>query len=284
MKAWVKGIIAGAVIAAIGVIVLIAGLYMNGWKYPTVEYNFEMLTYSSENADVKGLLLDVDLGPVKTEFYEGDTVSVEYPVCDVFSYSVTENNGTLEVKTDRKKFNWHWFSWQTVNIPTLTVKLPENKIYDLQILLDAGSVTVSDGTYGNIKMNIDAGTFNCGNIMCGDFNIDLDARYAESGNVICDGFSANVDAGTITAKAVSANNMTCELDAGLMEINNIRCAFTSVKVSAGKLAAGFEGGRTEYNINVNKSAGSCNVETQVGSTDKTINLRISAGKAELNFA
>ena len=141
MKAWVKGIIAGAVIAAIGVAVFIGGLWLNGWKMPNINYSFEMRTYTSENADLTNLKLDLDAGPLKTEFYDGETVMVEYPECEDFGYEIAESNGLLEVKP--VKSFWHWFRWGTVNIPTATLKLPKGVIYDLELYMGAGMITQS---------------------------------------------------------------------------------------------------------------------------------------------
>lgn len=283
MKAWVKGIIAGAVIAAIGVVVLIVGLYMNGWKYPDIEYNFEMQTYTSENGDTKNLKIDIDAGSVKTEFYDGETVTVEYPECDVFGYEITEINGVLEVKTVQKSF-WRWFRWGTVNIPATTVKLPESIFYNLDILMNAGSVTVADGAYGNVTLDIDAGTFTAGEIMCGDLNINLDAGTVKAGSIVCDNFGADLAAGTVTVNEIVADKLICELSAGTVSLKNIQSNHTSIEASAGTVNASFTKAQSEYNINVNKSAGTCNVDTAQGTTDKTIKVKISAGTVKLTFA
>ncbi len=286
MKAWVKGIIAGAVIAVIGIAVLIGGLYMNGWKFPNVYYDFEMRTFTAENGDIKDLKLDIDAGPVRTEFYDGETVTVDYPECDVFGYEITEANGILEVKTVQKSF-WHWLRWlpwSTSNIPATVIKLPQNKIYDLQIYLDAGMITLADGNYGKLNLDINAGTVKTESIACADFNIDMAAGTVNAGKIVCDNFGIDLAAGTVTVRETATDKLNCDISAGTVSFKKIQSNYTSIEASAGTVNAAFTNAQAEYNINVNKSAGTCNVKSSQGTTDKTIKVRISAGTVKLTFA
>ncbi len=283
MKAWVKGIIAGAVIAAIGVAVFIGGLWLNGWKMPNANYNFEMKAYASENRDLNVLSLDIDIGTVRTEFYDGETITVDYPECDAFGYSITENDGTLVIVTVDNSF-WHWFSWMPVNVPETVIKLPKDKIYDTQVKLDAGNVKLADGNYGNVKMNLDAGNVYVETMTCKALDIKLDAGSVKAGNIVCGDFYARLSAGTVEINEITANGVVCDMSAGTVKMTKIVSPETSFKASAGTIKAGFAGEQSEYNINVNKSAGTCNVDTATGTTEKKIYVKISAGTVKLDFA
>lgn len=285
MKAWVKGIIAGAVIAAIGVAVFIGGLWLNGWKMPNVNYSFEMRTYTSENADLTNLKLDLDAGPLKTEFYDGETVMVEYPECEDFGYEIAESNGLLEVKPVKSFWHWfRWLPWSTSNIPATVIKLPQNKIYDLELYMGAGMITLADGNYGKLNLDISAGTVKAESIACADFNIDMAAGTVNAGKIVCDSFGIDLAAGTVTVGEAATDKLICDISAGTVSFKQIQSNYTSIEASAGTVNAAFTKAQAEYNINVNKSAGTCNVDTAQGTTDKTINVKIAAGTVKLAFA
>ncbi len=92
MKSVIKALIAGAVIAAIGVIILIAGLSVNGWKFENIKYTMQTFTAENENT---ALDIRLNTGSLRTEFYDGDRIVIEYPTAKRFETLVAEDEGKI---------------------------------------------------------------------------------------------------------------------------------------------------------------------------------------------
>lgn len=255
MKGTVKAIIAGVVIMVIGAGILIGALAVNGWSFRTPK--FEMQTYTS-SADLTKLDIKIDAGSVKTEFYDGEEIIIEYPSSSIYKTTVTEKEGSLVYTAKiRGLVRLAW------NIPDTVIKLPE-KVYDCKFDMNAGSVILADGRYGLISLDIDAGSFKAGAVTCGNVNIDMSAGSFKADSLDCTGFVLDMSAGY-----ASAAKMTCP------EIN--------IDLSAGSAVIGLTNAKSEYTISTDVSAGKCNVSPQTATTGKTIKVDISAGNVEFSF-
>ena len=256
MKAIVKGLIIGGIIALIGVIILIAVLAVNGWSVK--DPNFEMQTYTAEG-DYTALEIKIGAGSVKTEFYDGENIVIEYPVSKAYKTEFKTEGTTLIYSAEMKRIIW----FGTVNIPDAVVKLP-NKLIDIEFDIGAGSAYLADGVYGKVDIDIGAGSFNAANIECA--------------NLVCE-----VSAGSAKINAVTCSTADIDISAGSFKIDKITCQITAIDVSAGSANIGFTGARSEYGITTDVSAGSCNVISQTGTTDKSIDVDVSAGSVNLSF-
>ncbi len=303
MKAWVKGVIAGAVIAAIGVIILIAGLYFNDWNYAYGAGNITMETAEFDSEPVNSILINVDSSAVKTEYYEGEKIIVDYPVSERYVSEVVLTDKSLRISGRHRRFWWQILSFNFGSLPEITVKLPINKVVGLTLNIDAGTASIASGTFGKIDLKLvagevrlddvvcenfnaelDAGSIKTGNIVCTDFNADLDAGSIKTGNIVCTNFNADLDAGYFSAAAIKSASITCVATAGKIKLNSIMSGTTKFNISAGEVEATFTGKQSDYNISVHKSAGKCNVESSSSDSDQYIIVNISSGSAELNFA
>lgn len=265
MKGMVKALIIGAVIIGIGIAVLIIGLGLNGWKLPLHDVKFEMQTFT-ETGEADNIVIDIDAGELKIEFYDGDKITVDYAVAEGFSSEMDENteNGSITLKTPRKK----WFLWGIIRteMPNTVVKIPEGRRVNLSVDMDAGSVNIAGGEYKSVSIDMDAGALNTGAIVCdGDFRCDIDAGTACFTGLSCEKFDSKISAGNLTVKGLTANS-------------------SYIRISAGEANLSYTGAKAEYGVTTKISAGSCNVYPQSGTTQKSIDVKISAGKATLKFA
>lgn len=260
MKTVIKTVIAGAVIAAVGLIALIAGLALNGWRLDNVKFTMRSFTAENENADIS---VRIDMGSVRTEFYDGDRVIIDYPVADGYSTSISEEGGKIAFRGLHNS-GWHFLQFGKLNVPDTVIKLPEGVVFDVAVKLNAGSARLCDGRFGKIKIDLDAGTMQCGNL-------------------ICETLSLNLDAGTVKIAAAECGSFDCDLDAGAAAIDKLDCAASSIKLDAGAVKIGYTGAQEEYSIITKINAGSCNVAAQTGTSGKTINIRLDAGSAKLTF-
>ncbi len=284
MKAWVKGVIAGAVIAAIGVIILIAGLYFNDWNYAYGAGNITMETAEFDSEPVNSILINVDSSAVKTEYYEGEKIIVDYPVSERYVSEVVLTDKSLRISGRHRRFWWQILSFNFGNLPEITIKLPFDKVVDLTLNMDAGKARIASGAFGKIDLKLSAGDVHLDDVVCENFNAELDAGYIQTGNVVCSNFKADLNAGYLSAESVKGTNVTCVATAGKIKLDGVTSETANFNISAGKVAATFTGKQSDYNISVHKSAGKCNVESSSSDSDQYIIVNISSGSAELNFA
>lgn len=263
MKGWVKGIIAGSVIAVIGIAVLIVGLALNNWKYAYGMPDFENKTFdaTSINGNVS---VEMNAGRVKTEFYDGELIQIDYPFADNYVPNIIEENGKLTYTGPSLKWYMH-FGWNNARVPFTTIRLPKNGIYNLEIEVNAGTVEIAQGEYGNIAVEVNAGAFSVAEITCNKFNCE-------------------VHAGAVNIESLTCNLAYCEVSAGACNLKKLNCPDITAEVSAGGLTMTIDGVKTDYNITASKSAGSCNVASQNGTTDKKLKIDVSAGSATINFS
>ena len=257
MKAIVKGLIIGGIIIAVGVVILIATLAVNGWSVK--DQNFEMQTYTAQY-DAPSIEIDFGPGSVKTEFYDGDKIIIEYPSSKRYKSEITDTETVLKYETKAR-----WFiNFGSVDIPDTVIKIPAGSVLNVEFDIGAGSAYLADGVYGKVDIDIGAGSFNAVNIECADLN-------------------CNISAGAVKINAVTCNTADIDISAGSFKIDKITCGRTVIDVSAGSANIGFTGARSEYGIRTDVSAGSCNVIPQTGTTDKSIDVDVSAGSVNLSF-
>ncbi len=260
MRAIIKAIIAGSVIIGVGLIVFMIALALNGWKFAP---DFEMAQYTPEG-EIKELKIDNSVGNVKTEFYDGDKVIVDYPKSDRYTMTVEEKDGVLTVNGLNKK-HWYYFSILPSTLPVTTVKIPKDTVLKLSVTVNAGQVELAEGEYLEANVTINAGSVSVLGMTCSDFKCE-------------------VNAGSVSVKSLESASLDCKVKAGSFGAERIACPQVSVNVSAGSADMKIAGVKEEYNITIEKSAGSSNVASQTG-TDaaKRIGVSVSAGSVTIDF-
>ena len=263
MKGFVKVIIAGAVILGIGIAILIIALAVNDWKFaPNIEFETKEFTSTEENTS---LSISLDAGSLKIEYLEeGEEIQISYPEAKGFETTITESNGKLSIEGN--KHRWYTFAWGTT-IPETVVKIPENKIDDVEITLNAGTVDMVGGAFNKVDITINAGTLNVGEIKD------------------CYSFSVKLNAGTFKAvSGVDSANFGCKLNAGSAHVYNINAYSTKIKLNAGSANLSFMGNREDYSATVNVSAGACNgITGHSAPTGKEIEVKVNAGTCNVHF-
>ena len=211
--------------------------------------------------EATALNINVNAGTVKTEFYDGDCILIEYPVADKYKASVHEEDGVLTYTAKLKKIPF----WVSYSIPDAVIKIPQGKVVDITAKMNAGSVYLADGKFNNLNLTVNAG------------EIEL--------NVIeCTALSANVDAGSICAKQITCPALTCEVNMGEIEILKLTCDSLKAEVNMGSLAVGMTGAKSEYNISANCDMGSSNIGNQtVEGAEKKIEVSVNMGDLEVMF-
>ena len=261
MKGFAKYLIAGLIFILIGAIILVIGLGMSGWQ---LNPDYTNKIWTQEDGDITHLKVEFGAGEFKTVIYDGDKIEIEYQTSDVYQVKINQNAGKLTVETSNK---WSFGFAFMFKSPKMTLKIPKNmnlQIFDFD--MKAGMATLAGGEFGIVNIEISAGTLNFKNdLICDKLNLDMKAGSLITSNIITRDFKLDVSAG-------SAN------------IGELNCSNTSIGVSAGSVQIRMSGFENDYNITVNKSAGSCNLTTHHYSPDnKTLDIDISAGSVHVNF-
>ncbi len=259
MKGYVKVMIAGAVIAAIGLIGFLALLGLNGWN---LNPQWETRSYECEqvNDTVK---LDYSLGEVNLQFYDGEKILIEYPYSEKIQTVFSENDGIVSITSGKR----HWYDvafWFNFNPPSATIFVPNGLKTDIDAVMNAGELKIADGSYGTVKLYMNAGA-------------------AYFGETACDSFECRLNAGTVNVKSVECGTVKTDLNAGYANFEKIVCGDIYFKLNAGSADLKIAGAKAEYNISVDKNAGTCNLDGQTGTTDKKLTCKLNAGSLNASF-
>lgn len=260
MKAVIKAIIGGSVIIGIGLIILVIALALNDWKFLP---KFDMEHYAAEG-EITELKIDNSVGNIKTEFYDGDEITVDYPVSSRYSASVEEKDGVLTVNGLNKK---HWYNFTILpnTLPVTLVKIPQNTILKLTVTVNAGKVELAAGSYERAQFTVNAGSLTAHGVVCPELKCE-------------------VNAGAISIQSLESASLDCKVRAGAFNAERVACPLINVNVSAGSAGLKVAGNKEDYTILVDKNAGSCNVTSQTGAEpDKKIDIDVAAGSVSVSF-
>lgn len=262
MKGMVKAIITGCVFIGIGIVVLLLALGLNGWSFTP---NYEMTDYTAETTEIATVELQFNAGKLKTEFYDGEYITVKYPKIENFKTNIIVENGAFKF-SGPNKLHWYSFPLGWGKLPETTIKLPKSSTFNLDLQVNAGAVDIAQGTYGTVKIQLNAGAITVnGETECSAFNCTVNAGSATIDNMNCSGlFDCNVNAGSITVKNLICDNIVTEVNAGSLKLK-------------------IDGKKADYTITVDKSAGSCDVVNQTGTGGKTLKVDVSAGSVTVEF-
>ena len=264
MKRTKNVIIAGVIIAVIGVVVVLCALGASGWNLKEAN-NWEQGTFTAQTTVTK-LNVEVSAGKVYIKRGNVDTVTVNYEYNDVYQAKIEENNGVLKIETPKKQ-QWinvnFWFN----SAPTTEITVPTEASFEkLDLTLNAGTVEFGDGAWGaKVDVELNAGTLSMGDVKANELNVE-------------------VNAGAFKAKKIECDKFNCEISAGSTKVSLLKCDNIDLDISAGSAAITVAGAKSDYNIKASRSAGSCNVTSQTGAdSSKQLKVDVSAGSASISF-
>ncbi len=237
MKGVIKGLIIGGVIIAVGIAIILITLGVNGWSIENMKFTAN--TFTAEG-DCTSLEAGIDAGTLKTEFYDGDKVIIDYPTADGLEARVIEENGKIIFVSDLK---WYKSFFSFRRIPDTVIKLPKGAIIDVSFKMNAGTIELADGTYTNVNIDINAGTFNANSISCDTFVCDMSAGTMLVNRLTCAKTKIDMSAGTVKL------SMSGE--------QNEYAIYT--KVSAGSCNVSSQPGETDKRIDIDISAGTAKI-------------------------
>ena len=256
---WIVPLCIGAVILMIAISFLI----MFSVSRRLVIRDLEMEQYTAQG-EITELAIKNSAGSVRTEYYDGDKVVVDYPVSEWFKMTIEEkDDGTLFISGLKNK---HWYTFMSVSsIPATVVKIPQGCVLKLDITVNAGSVSLAQGQFDTVNVTVNAGSLS-------------------SLGITCTEFTSKLNAGAIAFASLKSTSLDCKVSAGSFDVDSLTCPLVNISVSAGAVGVNMKGSKEDYTILVDKSAGSCNVKSQTGTDpEKKIDIHISAGSVSVSF-
>ncbi|MDE7453610.1 MAG: DUF4097 family beta strand repeat-containing protein [Clostridia bacterium] len=276
------GLIIGLVCGFVALVILILAIVLpalavNGLLNTDIEFTMENYTATEENTSLR---VDFGAGSLKTEYYDGETISIDYPASKSFTQKITERNGKLTFKQSTK-----WYVWTigTLDIPATVIHLPRDIVYNLDFDLGAGSIDIASGTYGTVMIDVGAGKLDFNDCECTSFKADVSAGKLTANNLKCSNFNAIVSAGKFESNNLVCDTLKSDVSAGKFEASSVQCPDIKTTVSAGSAQISIKGIKSEYTIRSSVSAGSCNLSNQTGTTDKLLVADCSAGSITVTF-
>lgn len=290
-------LIAGGAVIALGVVLLIIGLSLGGAN-PNVEFTEEV--YVQKSADINFISLDCAGEDLDVIFYDGENIEITYWNSKVNYGEIKEMRSTLKYDRRSRMF----VNMFRLEIPKTVVKLPSSGGYNIEVDLSIGNATIAGGNYGNIKLDISAGkiTFSgdisCGlletdistgtlyaqNIRCSAFKADLSAGKTETGFITCNNAEIDMSTGSFASAGISTASLAADVNAGAVRIERCECPLLELDISTGNIELNIPDEKSQYNILLERYAGSCNVSNQRGTDpDKRIYADVSSGTLSISF-
>lgn len=251
-------------VMAIGVVVCLVGVILvvvaatNGVD---VNETWQQQSYLSTTKIAK-IDLSISAGKVNIQYYSGDSITVEYSTSNFFTTKITENNGTLKIRSNTQRY---WVIGGIHNFPETSIYIPNDSIVDLDLVINAGAVNISSVAFDDVEIKMNAGEAKIYDV------------YAEK-------LTVDINAGTFWADTVLCDIFKCDISAGNVKMQSLRADMIDVDVSAGSATIGVDGIESEYSVFTSVSAGSCNLKSHSGtSSAKRINVDVSAGSVAFTF-
>ncbi len=224
-----KMLTAAIILLGIGIVVVLVGLGLNGFRLPsgTTEMNTYTVGENFANISVSAAFADVRFLPAKDE-----TCTVVCKEQPKLHFSVTTERDTLTVThTDTRKWYERIF---TLFTPSVTVYLPKNEYGALSVQLTTGDVHTAQGfLFDSVSLH---GT-------TGDVEFFANAKNhlsieTTTGNIIvsgttCSDLSARLTTGDVAITDTDCAALTIHLTTGDTLLTNTRCSALQMKATTG---------------------------------------------------
>lgn len=217
-------LIAAAVLVALGLIVFVIVMTVNGWNfsknsalYETNEYEitdgFDDLSINTETADI--VFLPSDDERCRVVCFERKKEK----------HSASVKNGVLTIKVDdERKWYDRWFSI-SFKSPEITVYLPRSEYASLVIKESTGSIDIpGDFKFNGIDISASTGDVDCRASSSDSIKIRLSTGDVLIKNLSAKEIDVTTSTGGITVSAVNCDgNVTVNVSTGKVKLTDVRC-------------------------------------------------------------
>ncbi len=237
--------------------------------------------FVSEGA-IDAIEINGALGAITAEFYDGEHVSVDYPLCAILDYKVSQFGGKIVIR--HKNINFKRAKLKGSLIPEMKIMIPRELTPDCTINLAAGSLKLGGGEYGKICAYVEGGLLETGSITCSDAEFTTDAGKVNIGGAVCHRIAAQVNAGELKARDICGSAAQIRVNAGKLKAEGVDCKRVDINVSMGKAEIVLCGAREDYDAEVIKTIGTCNISPRALNCDRSVRAEVAVGSCNIYFA
>ena len=241
-------------------------------------------TISLESVDQ----LSANLSSINLSIELGEKNSIHYRVYESLEPTVSEKNGTLNIKSKKGKKSG-FFSSSNDNYIEIT--LNKKQLDDIDISLSSGNVELKDlNVSGKIKTS--SGNIKINNVEKGN-ELFIEAS---SGNIDINKCSINKlenksSSGNIELNGIKANNIIIDTSSGNASISDTDICDINAESGSGNIVLDLNGKEIECNCDLSVSSGKIKVDgnsykdkyTQNNNAKNTIKCRTSSGNIKVRF-
>ena len=307
----------------LGVALLFLGAIIFGVAFAYSGFDIQFLSnvqteYKTfeENADNEITSLSIDYNTAEVVVYVSDDIdalSVQYPQKqnkkgeNLAVIIVQETQNALSIKETPKPA---FFSFD-FSQPTVSVYLPQERVYTLDLQTTTGTIRLASGNLSVSKITLQAttgmiSTKDCAVSSAGEACFETTTGIVSVGELSAQTVVLKTTTGLLTAHktitaetsvsietttgsikaldTITANTVTAKATTGDLKITaEIYANAITLETTTGDLNARLGGKKADYSILVAQSTGDSNISKQTGVT-KTLNVSCSTGDIYVTFA
>lgn len=241
-----KGCIIGGVLAVIvGSAMVMGVLIKNDFKIKNISNEDLTNVEKSFSGEIATIKYDCSMDNVLIKAVDREDIYVKGKEVSNFKYNFDVSNNTLTIQNEpsfwyQKVFMVNLFSMYAKANEEFVIEVPNNKAYDLDIKMNAGSfklndIEITDGkfefnastnkfenvTIANGTFDINAATSTMTNVNLGNVNCDFSAATLKINSSTIDTLYLNGSASTINFESKVNNSAHFDLSAATLRINLI---------------------------------------------------------------
>ena len=295
MKKILKWLLIGAVaLTLLGGGIFFVGFAMSGFKVEALsmtKYEMQRFEEREENL-LTSIKIDYEATDVVVIFDETATsVTVEYPQKqkkngeNISVVTVTETENSLIISEREKVYLWDWIGSFT---PTLTVKLPAARTYDLALEIEHGDVALrGKGNVNALSLDMDYGdaSLQRAEIVCQNvLRIQTEHGDIEMGSAQAEKMYLSSEYGDLECEKarLQAKEVYIDMEHGDVDIDLLQADKAVFEIEHGDIEASLYGDKADYTVQVEIEYGDTNIRSVTGG-NKLLQIFVEHGDVEIDF-
>ena len=294
MKKWLKRLpLLGVAALLVGGIFFLTGFAITGFDMQALSnIQIEQKTYTeSEENTITTLSLDFDTTDIRLVFDNGLTgVEVDYPQKqtkrgkNINAVTFTETENALTV-TEKETFHPSIFTFAS---PTLTLRLPTSRAYDLTIKTSTGDIVIPQGNFTSLALETSTGDISLTGVQANGVKMKASTGDISMNNVtVASALLIETTTGSVKAsQTITAETLSIKTGTGSIKARNgvINATTIHLSTSTGDITATFVGRYEDYAVSVKTSTGDSNIHTNTSNAARALTLKTSTGDIRIYFA
>lgn len=309
-------LIIGGILVLLGGAIFAACLAASGWNFRSFSnVQVEYKTFK-EKTDNEITSVSIDYNVANVVVYVSDdteTLSVQYPQMqnkkgeNIAKITVQETQNTLSIKETDVKTSFNIFNFESTNV---SVYLPQNRVYALNLQSETGSITLHSGNLqtssilletttgmissknctiscvGEARLETTTGIVSVGELSAQSVVLETTTGYVKAHNSITAQTSVSLKSNTgrvETLGVIRANSILMETNTGdVKATGEIHASSITLETTTGDVKAVVGGKKVDFTVVVSYDTGDSNIHSQTGGA-KTLNVSTDTGDIYVIF-